>query len=93
MGNKKWTYHKTHTCVIDDEKQNFSTQLYQIGVYAILNGNARQLNLTPADIVKIESNLRKSEKEGQITNLVFGVSITVIEDENGLYKEIEDEKG
>jgi len=90
MATKKWTYHKSHTCEISGEKQSFITQLYKVGVYAILNGESnQQFNLTPANMVGIERKLRISEIEGTITNLVFGPPITVIEDENGYYKEIE----
>lgn len=86
---KKWTYHRTHSFVENKERFIFDTQLYKTGIYAIINNDpALQFNLTPKDIVKVEKKLRKEEKEGKIKELSFGLPITVIEDEQGFYKEI-----
>lgn len=88
---KKWNYHVSHSYIVikDNVKGNFQTQLYQTGVYGIINGDsAMQFNLTPNDIVKIEKNLKKDEANKIIKDLVFGREITVIEDIEGFYKEI-----
>lgn len=87
---KKWKYHKSHSFETKDgSKISMITQLYQVGVYAIVNNDpAAQFNLTPNQLVTAERNLKKQEKEGEIKNLQFGIPITVTEDESGFYKEV-----
>ncbi len=61
------------------------TQLYQIGVYAIVNNNPKyQFSFNPKDIVKLEKRLQKDYDNGKIKDLIFGVPITVTT-EDGLY--------
>jgi hypothetical protein len=78
---KSFKYHTSHSFV--DDKGNtisFATQLYQIGVYGIINNNpTMQGTFKPKDIVKIEKQLNKQKENGQITELTFGREIEVAE--------------
>lgn len=78
--NKKYTYHKYHE-YIDIEsntKVTFLTQQYHVGVYGIINNDPRlQFNLTPQNMVSTEKKLKKSEKDGKISDLKFNFPITV----------------
>ncbi len=89
MKNKKWKYHLTHSFK-DKEKEHYGvTQLYQIGVYMIVNNNPQlKFNMKPNQMVIMERKLRKSFEKGEISDLKFGKEITVIENENGFYEEI-----
>lgn len=88
--SKKWTYHKSHSFEHKGVKVNFITQLYQVGVYGIINGDpATQGGFTPSGLVKLEQQLKKDAEKGEITNLEFGIPITVTEDKNGLLMEVE----
>lgn len=85
---KNITYHKSHTFVENGTKIECITQLYQIGVYLILNGNpAEQYAMQPKDVVRLEKHLKREEKKGNITNLEFGIPITVTE-KSGLWEEV-----
>lgn len=91
---KKWKYHKQHSYhhIKDNEKVTVLTQLYKVGVYGIIDGNpALQFTCKPSDIVKIEKKLIKAQEKGEIKDLEFNIPITVIVDEDGLYKEYKDE--
>jgi hypothetical protein len=87
---KKWTYSRSLT--YKDTEGNVHTalsQLYSIGVYVIIDDNPRlQYSVTPAQMVKIEKSIKKDFEKGLITDLVLGVPITVIRDENGFYVEV-----
>ena len=84
---KIYTYHVSHCFVERDKKMEMMTQLYQIGVYAIVNNNpALQLSLLPKDVVNIEKELKKGIASGKISDLIFGREISVYE-ENGMWKE------
>lgn len=64
-----------------------ATQLYQVGVYAIVDSNpAMQLSLTPKQVVNIQNKLRRDEKSGIITDLIFGGEMTVT-DQNGYWED------
>ena len=91
---KKWKYHVTHSFVDSTgKKMSAITQLYQVGVYAIVNNNpAWQMSLSPNQMVTTERKLKKFAEKGEIKDLEFGLPITVIEDENGLYKKLEETK-
>ena len=57
MSNKKYKYHTSLSFVDVESGETFSflTQLYQIGVYLIINNNpALQYNLAPSSIMKQE---------------------------------------
>lgn len=86
---KKYTYHVSHSYTTKDgEKVSFITQLYQIGIYGIVNGDAfMQGNFTPANIVSLEKNLKKQQEAKEITDLVFGKSITV-SDKTGFWEKL-----
>lgn len=85
----KWTYHTTHSFKNKDGKEvSFVSQLYRIGVYAIINNDpAMQINTTPSEIVKMEKKLLAQQKKGKITDLIFGNEITV-SDDTGFYQEV-----
>ena len=88
---KTFTYHKSHSFVDvqTGQKITFATQLYQIGVYGILNNNSSmQGNYEPKDIVKAEKNFIKLQEQNIIKDLVFGSPITVAQID-GLWKEVE----
>ena len=88
---KTFTYHKSHSFVDvgTGQKITFATQLYQIGVYGIMNNNSSmQGNYEPKDIVKAEKNFVKLQEQGIIKDLVFGTPITVAQID-GLWKEVE----
>lgn len=83
-----WTYHMTHSYKLNGIQMNFVSQLYQVGVYCILNNDpSRQSCMIPKNIVEAEKLLRKAEEEGTITDLVFGTEITV-SDDTGLFTEV-----
>ena len=86
----KWTYHISHSLINSaGDKVTFMSQLYQVEVYAIINGDpGLQCNLTPANIEKTEKHLRKLEKQGNITELQFGEEITV-SDATGFFEKVE----
>ena len=86
---KKWKYHKSHSFVVveGNHKVSMISQLYQVGVYAIVNSDpALQSNNSPNMMVTRERKLKKAESEGIIKDLEFGMPITVIE-ENSMYVE------
>jgi hypothetical protein len=88
--SKKWKYHITHTFTIvkGDQKITFATQLYKIGVYAIINNDsAMQMNLKPQDVVKIEKKVQKDFELGIVKDLKFGREI-VVSDETGFFEEV-----
>jgi hypothetical protein len=88
---KKITYHKTHSFehIESGQKINFVTQLYQVGVYFIVNNDPQmQGNITPNRIKTMEKKLIKDQEAGKIKDLEFFGEITVT-DENGLWKEVE----
>jgi hypothetical protein len=86
---KKWNYHVSHSYKIKGRECVGLTQLYQIGVYLIVNNNPKlQFNITPNQMVSMEKRMRKSFEKGEITDLEFGREITVIENESGLYEEL-----
>jgi len=84
MANKKYTYHKSHTFEYKDgTKSSCITQLYQIGIYVIVNNSPKlQFNITPNKMVSIEKKLKKDEEKGIIKNLKFGIPITVTLENN-----------
>jgi len=78
----KVTYHKSHTLITLDGKEfNFATQLYQIGVYGIVNNDpSLQSSFQPQQIKKMERDLMKDKKEGKIKDFILGIPITVTDD-------------
>jgi hypothetical protein len=87
---KTFTYHKSLSFIDleSGQKHSFATQLYQIGVYGILDNNSSmQGNYEPKDLVKTETKLKKLQKAGVIKDLVLGTPITVAE-VNGFWEEV-----
>ena len=87
----KYTYHKAHKyTTLDNEEVRFISQLYEIGIYAIINDDSSlQFGLGIKDVVRMEKKLNKSFKEGKIKDLEFYSPITVT-DKDGLLKEIDE---
>ncbi len=87
--SKKWKYHTSYSFTENEKECTIATQLCKIGVYTIFdNDPARQGGMTPSQMAKMDKDIRKHEEDGTITDVVFGRPITVIEDENGFYKEL-----
>lgn len=82
-------YHKSHSFVdLEGKTNNFFTQLYNIGVYGILNNDpSTQGNWSPQEIRKMEKELVKAKEKEQIKDFELGIPITVT-DESGLWVEI-----
>ena len=89
----KVTYHKSHTFITNDDKEHtFVTQLYQTGIYGIVNNDpGRQGNFTPQAIVKLEKNLEKAVKDKKIKSFELGIPITVT-DKSGFWEEVIEEE-
>lgn len=86
--SKNVTYHKSYKYMENDESIVILTQLYQVGVYCIVNDDPNmQFGLDPIQLVKLEKKLKLAEKKGEITNLEFGIPITVT-DKSGLWEEV-----
>jgi len=66
------------------------TQLYQIGVYGIMNNNpSQQGSFSPSQMVKQMKQFRPENlKEGMDLRVEFGREITVTENEDGFYVEV-----
>ena len=87
---KTFTYHKSHSFYDVKLKRptTFTTQLYSLGIYGIINNNpALQFNYKPNDIVKGEKQLKKLQANGGIRDLVFGAAITIAE-VDGFWKQV-----
>ena len=87
---KTHTYHVQHSYVDVETnlKFDFQSQIYQIGVYGIVNGESHmQVSLEPSDMVKIDKKLKKMEESGKIKDLQFGRLITV-SDATGFWEEV-----
>jgi len=91
---KKWKYNTSCSFTYNTKehggiKQSFMTQLYQIGVYIIWNGNsAEQGSMSPDQMVTLMKRIKKLEVSGEITDLVLGREITVT-DETGFFVEVD----
>ncbi len=84
-------FHSGHSFIVDGKVYTFIFQVYTIGIYGALkvdNEVKAQGSYTTKDVVKIEKEILKREKEGKIQNLKFGVEIIVQEDSHGLYERI-----
>jgi hypothetical protein len=82
-----WTYHISHEFTENGVRHKAQTQLYKLGVYLILDDDAAlQFGVNPKDMVKVEKNLNKRLKNGEITDLTYGRSITVHE-KDGFFEE------
>ena len=90
---KTFTYHKSLSFVDveTNEKYSFATQLYQIGVYGIMNNNsASQGSYEPSQLIKAENKFKKYQEAGLIKDLTFGTPITVAK-VDGFWTEVQPE--
>jgi hypothetical protein len=93
---KVWIYSPHHSFTGHEGDKVFPTsmqsQLYKTGLYVIINNDARlQFNYTPEGMMKAEKDIRKREKAGTVTDLVFSSPIRVTTDDDGFFIQIEDE--
>lgn len=85
----KYKYHTSFTCITESGKLSMKSQLYNIGVYVILNGDpSLQFGLSPQKMVAQERELMEDVKAGKVSDLALGPEITV-EEINGFWKEVE----
>ena len=85
---KPITYHVSHSFIENGSKVTCLTQLYQVGVYCIINNDpANQFCISPMSMTKIEKRLKQQDKEHIISNLEFGRAITVT-NESGFWEEV-----
>ena len=85
---KTFTYPVTAEWVEDKAEMNYSTQLYQSGIYIIFNNRpVLQGTMTPQKMVNLHKKLKIKEKEGKITSLCLGREITVSK-ETGFWEEV-----
>lgn len=90
MKKKIWKYHVSHSFIHKGKEYTATTQLYLSSVYMIINNDPRlQTNTSPQNMVKMEKTMQKDSDSGVITDLKFGREITVTEDENGLFVEVQ----
>lgn len=89
MSKKQKIYSYPRTMYIefnDNSTFQYVTQLYQIGVYIIMNNDSQlQFNFTPKDMEKFVKNMLKDDKiksvdKGRIVN---------VQEVDGLFKEVE----
>ena len=86
---KKYKYYRNGSFVFKGKKNSFQTQLYQIGVYCIWNGNsADQGGYTPSQMQSICKKIQKDADAGNITELEWGSEIVVTTDAEGFFKEV-----
>lgn len=86
---KKYNYHKHSSYIHNGVKTSMTSQLYQTGVYIIIDNNpALQFNLTPSQMVSREKKLIKGFKDKEIEDLVLLGEITVIKNEDGFWEEL-----
>lgn len=87
---KIYKYHTSHSYkdVATGLTSQLTTQLYQIGVYGIINNNpSLQFSTSPSKLMSTETKLKKAESKGEITDLKFGRLIEV-QEVDGLWKEV-----
>ena len=88
--SKKWKYNKSFSFVVVDGGQKLSmiTQLYQVGIYGIINGDpSAQGSYTPNQLQSMIRKLKKDEIAGKIKDLELGSEI-VVTDETGFFTEV-----
>lgn len=83
--DKIYTYHKTIKVINnDDTTETLTTQLYNIGVYCIVNNDPRlQFTSSPPKLVKQEKELKKKVESKQIKSFELISPITVTKDDTG----------
>ncbi len=85
------TYHKWHKVITNNNVEiKLQTQLYQIGVYTIINNNpSMQGNYSPNQLKKLEKKLQKQVDKGELKSLELGDPITVT-NKSGFWEKKED---
>ena len=86
MATKVFKYNTSATFAFEGEQLSIATQLYQVGIYVIVNGH--QTTLTAKGAQKLFNEIKKDFASGKIQNLVLGREIAVFDD-GGLLKEVE----
>ena len=94
---KVWTYSPHHSFTGHEDGKihtaSMQSQLYKTGLYVIINNDSRlQFNYTPEGMMKAEKDIRKREKAGTITDLVFSSPIRVTKDEDGFFIQINEDE-
>ena len=86
---KLYKYHISNEFIDAKGKKNdLMTQLYKVGVYAIINNSpSLQFSTDPESMVKAEKKLNADMKSGKITDLKFGRAISVYKDKDGFWTE------
>ena len=86
---QKWIYHKSAIItLLNGNKESYVTELYQTGIYVILNDSpASQFSTTPKELEKLCKSIKKDLNEKKILNVEWGPEITV-ERLDSLYKEV-----
>jgi len=92
MKKNKWKYHLTHSFKDEDKEHTCASNLYQTDIYMIIDDNpSMQYSMTPSQMMRMESDLKRLAKKGEISDLKFGRELTVIKNENGMYEELKEE--
>jgi len=79
-------YHVSHSFKFKGKEHTMLSQQYKVGVYVIYDNNpGQQGNVKPSALSNLQNKLRRDEKSGKITDLVFGPQITVCDD-SGLWE-------
>jgi hypothetical protein len=88
MNIKEWSYPVSATWTNNkDQKEHYATNLYQTGVYLIINDKPKlQFNLTPQDMQDTYEAMLEDEEAGHLSDIKWGRKIVVIK-EKGFYKE------
>jgi hypothetical protein len=78
---KTVTYHKTHTVTIMGSKCNFEAVLHPDGVQFKIDGLCLiPISIPPKAMLTLEKRIARDNKSGEISDLVWGDEVTVIED-------------
>lgn len=87
MKEKQYTYPTWVKVIYKDDNEDFiQTQLYSVGVYAIINNDpALQFTITPKSILNMVKKLKKSIEQvnSNIKEVQEGATITVSKTEFG----------
>jgi hypothetical protein len=85
---KEWTYAASMSVTLKDGSvSSVATQLYETDVYFIINNDpSMQGSVTPKQCEDAYKQALKDKESGVVTELELGPMITVIEDDQGMYK-------
>lgn len=87
---KQWKYYTSSEIThLDGELESYKSQLYQIGVYVIFNGDpALQTTFKPTGMQKMCKQIQKDVENGTLKAVKWGREI-VVEEVDGLYVEVQ----